>query len=98
MDFEQSHILGHYREDLVNFALTQAEKIVQLREERKSLNEEDSLAGNDYQQGKAFKYLKRLFKSGGDMLFFSVLAITLALLSFTMDFFVKKFFYCKLIL
>ena len=95
MDFEQSHILGHYREDLVNFALTQAEKIVQLREERKSLDEETSIDGNDNQQGRAFKYLKRLFKSGGDMLFFSVLAITLAMLSFTMDVLVKKFFGCK---
>ena len=85
LDYEQSLMFGQYREDLANFALTQAEKLTQLSEEKR----------NKLKEHKSDKLVRKSFKCGGDMIFFSTLAITLATLSFTIDIVVHSFFDCK---
>lgn len=94
LELETSNMLGHYREDLNDFIALQAEKLVQLHEVRKE-NENQSVPLNSNDPQKYLKYMKAFLKSGGDLMFFSILAITLAMLSFSIDVFVKKFFECK---
>ena len=86
-------MFGQYREDLANFALTQAEKLTQLQGDRR--NKDDTASTNIKSQSKIVVLLRKIFKCGGDMIFFSVLAITLATLSFSIDIFVHWFFDCK---
>lgn len=94
LELETSNMLGHYREDLNDFIAIQAEKLVQLQEIRKE-NENQTVILNSNDPQKYLKYLKTFLKSGGDLMFFSILAITLAMLSFSIDVFVKKLFECE---
>ena len=94
LELEATTMLGHYREDLNDFFATQAEKMVQLQEERRDCESQSKpINSNDPQ--KYLRYVKIFLKSGGDLVFFSILAITLALLSFTIDVLVRKFYESK---
>lgn len=99
MDYEQSLMFGQYREDLANFALTQAEKLTALQEDRN--RHRNGGGGLESPSGPkkpspVLRLLRRIFKHGGDMIFFSILAITLALLSFSIDIAVHAFFERKI--
>ena len=87
LNYEQSVVFGAYREDLAAFALTQAEKLAQLSEGRGK-----DEASEKHKDSLCLKVIRKIFKYGGDMIFFSVLATTLAILSFTMDIVVHAFF------
>ncbi len=98
MDYEQSIMFGQYREDLANFALTQAEKLTALQEDRnRNQNGTRGLEANNSRKhpSKVLTLIRRIFKCGGDMIFFTILAISLATLSFSMDIAVHAFFECK---
>lgn len=95
MDYEQSIMFGQYREDLANFALTQAEKLTALQEDRnRNRNGGGGLESpsGPKKPSPVIRLLRRIFKHGGDMIFFSILAITLAFLSFSIDIAVHAFF------
>lgn len=90
LELEATTMLGHYREDLSDFFAAQAEKMVQLQEERKEYeNQSKQIPSND---PKYLRYVQIFLNTGGDLVFFSILAITLALLSFVIDVLVKEFY------
>lgn len=94
MDYEQSIMFGQYREDLANFALTQAEKLTALQEDRSKNRTGGGLESSHSRKSpsRILVIIRKIFKCGGDMIFFTILAITLATLSFSMDIAVHAFF------
>lgn len=89
LNYEQSLMFGRYREDLAKFALLQAEKIRELESKKVEDKKIEEKVGSRCSRFRQF------FKSTGDMIFFSLLAITLATLSFVMDVILHSFFECK---
>lgn len=100
-DYEQSLMFGQYREDLANFAQTEARKLKQLREDssRKRLNQRKEVKRKEaltrVRRWPFWRWIKAFCQFGGDMVFFTTLAVTLAILSFLMDIIVHEFMHCK---
>lgn len=77
-DFEHTIMFGQYREDLANFALTQAEKATAIQNERNNLKKPEKISG-------FVKFMRKIFNFGGDFIFYALLAVFLSFLSFIID-------------
>lgn len=101
-DYEQSVMFGQYREDLADFALTEARKLQHLHtgdSSQKRLQRQSAMQREALKKVRRWlplwRWLRAFCQFGGDLVFFATLAVTLAVLSFLMDNIVHQLMHCK---